>query len=268
MQARRQCLWDMRGGYPQLHRELQDALAGGEVDPDLPTGSSVVSLRDQRVRDVLAIAAVDLACRCHGGHAFGGWVRAMVSGEAWDDVDLFFDKKMSIAEFKHRLPEHLRLVFALACPHIELRTTYTQSRAGYSFEFHRHQLIFTEGGKKHIVQLDITTRKSIAETLMRPCSVGSSLVMTRDGVRWCSVMIENMYGRLEIADAKDLLRSGRDIQLWPDLPLWDRIIKSNRDCPVKVRRYHERAVGKLRRRGFNIVAAWGTPADEAVPEVD
>lgn len=283
--ARRRELWVLRGGYPQLHREMAGALAlsarapggpgaGVDLTPVVGEAGSQCTVRTMRIRDVLAFACMHIAAMW-GGKVYGGFPRDMFAGvPLWGDLDMHFASARSIAAFKRSLCRQLRMVFgcslaAFALDLVDTEAPAAHHRGPYSFEHHRHVLRFAEpGGRRHRVQLDLCVEKAMRCALRGAATLGSSLrIEAGGGIEW-NPIAEGRYAdqyQVTLEELTDMLRRGHDIEVWPSLLGWRRMQRESPGFSARpVREYHERVRAKLLRKGFTLVDTWGTPADAFV----
>jgi len=237
-------------------------------------GGRVEELRSLQIRDILAFAVFHVAV-LYDGTVYGGFVREMLSGKHWDDIDIKFASKCAIANFKSRLAPVLRSIFGWSAENLDFCTTDTQSpRRRYNFEFHRHQLRFhePETEQAHLLQVDITTNAAIGRSYMTPCTLGSALLLhDTDSITYNRHPVCAQPGGdqnyVSIAEVRELLARGRDIELWPSLEVWQRANRraaQQGQAPMadQMESYHDRAMKKIRNKGYRVNRSWGVTADQ------
>lgn len=238
MQALR-AYWQ-QAGAAELTAALQSGrcaavqLQGYPPDLDLPA-----LLR----RDVLAMAVCRLAI-LQEGEVYGGFVRDMLSGLHWQDVDLCFLHRHSITRFKQTLSLFLELLLGIPAYSAQLLLCSVSGSHGS----HRYELRWRDV----VVPVDITCRSTRPGTL--PATLGSSLVWTHAGLEWRPLDCDPSTTLMSVPAMVALLQQGQDIVRCPTHGEWARMPVI--DHPA-AEAYRTAKTKELEKRGYTFVASHG-----------
>lgn len=240
----------------QLRRQLRDASAA-ELHALLHTKRcDSIHLRHFPVglplpvvlqRDVLAMALCRLVV-LQDGEVFGGFVRDMLAGTHWNDVDLFFLHRPYITKFKQTLPAYLELLLGIPAHAISLVLLSTSDEQ-YPLTVHRHELRWGT----LTIPVDISYRNYPAD-LRLPATLGSGLVWTHAGIAWRTLECDPATPLMSIETMTALLANMRDVLRRPTFGEWERISETRRE---KVDAYYSTKKQQLEERGITFVAESG-----------
>ena len=211
-------------------------------------------------RDALAFALCRYAI-LQDGEVYGGFVREMLSGLHWKDVDLCFLHRKAIVRFKQTLGSFLELVFRIPAATIRRVLLDIVRCPEYGHTVHRHQLRW----ENMAVQVDIThiAARSLASHL--PGTLGSSLTWDHSGLRWRSLDCDPSSRLMEVNEIVRLLRDGHDVQRFPTLGEWLRMDSS--DARTMVMLYCTSKKEELEGRGYTMKYAHGVPLQDVMDVV-
>lgn len=246
--------WDAEGAEP-------DVLRAYACPPGAPATLAGVLRREK-----LAMAACHAAL-LYDGHPYGGYVREMASGKAFNDIDICFDNTSSICRFKaslvtvlHRILGHAKHMFEFALLE-KSSTPMPRRRRGlqrYTFTVHRHTLRW-EGT---VIHLDLTHLRHFRHCHRVPATLGSRLQWTPTGITFmqCSegTPLEEMSASVDVEELCRLLAAGKDIPCFPECMQWNDMQDEMLDA---TQRYYDTKHRQLGQRGYTMLMPRGVTLD-------
>lgn len=205
-----------------------------------------LTLPDMLQRDVLAMALCRLAV-LQEGEVYGGFVRDMLAGTHWHDVDLCFLHPRSITKFKQTLPAYLELLLGLPLHTVKL--TLLNKHDHYPLKVHHHELRW----QTVVIPVDISYR-SHAAGLRLPATLGSGLVWTHKGFGWRSLECDPDTPLMSVEAMRDLLHHTHDVLRRPSFGEWELMAEHQRE---EAEAYYTAKKEQLEQRGFTFVAESG-----------
>ena len=227
--------------------ELQAALLRAEcpgvqlqhVPPEMP-------LPDLLRRDVLGVTLCRLAV-LQEGEVYGGFVRDMLAGMHWQDVDLCFLHRHAIQRFKQTLPLYLELLLGIPAYSFQLRLR--SKNTDYPAVVHKHELIWEDV----VVPVDITCRVH-RMGIHPPATLGSGLMWTPAGIQWRPLDCDPATPLVAVDAAVALLKRGQDVLRRPSYDEWKRIPPEHHE---RIEAYYTDKKEQLEKRGYTVVAQHG-----------
>lgn len=214
------------------------------VPPEMP-------LPELLQRDVLGMVLCRLAI-LQEGEVYGGFVRDMLAGMHWDDVDLCFLHRHAIQRFKQTLPLYLEML--LGIPAYSFQLQLRSKNTDYPIIVHKHELIW----ENVVVPVDITCR-SHRMAIHPPATRGSGLNWTPDGIQWRPLHCDPSTPLVAVDATVALLKRGQDILSRPSYDEWQRIEDSKREAAEA---YYTRKKEEMEKRGYTLVAQQGLTLDD------
>ncbi len=197
-------------------------------------------------RDVLAMALCRLAI-LQEGEVYGGFVRDMLAGTHWRDVDLCFLHRHSIVRFKQTLPQYFELLLGLPAHTVQLQLRCKCEN--YPVVTHKHELIWEDV----TVPVDISSRMH-RPGLRLPATLGCSLAWSHVGLEWRPLDCDPSSPLIAVDTAVALLKRGQDVLRRPSFDEWHRIPEEHRKA---VEAYYTTKKEELEERGYTFVAQHG-----------
>jgi len=248
-----QCLRTLRQHLRTAHAaELQQVLHG-TAPPELqlrgfPTD---VDLPQLLQRDVLAMVLCRLAV-LQDGEVYGGFVRDMLAGLHWADVDLSFASEYAITKFKQTLPLYFEMLLGLRSHAVQL--VLLHKGFPYPTKVYRHELRC----QTHVIPVDISFHGRVRCRPL-PATLASGLRWTHAGVQWRPLDCDPSTPLTSVDEIAALLRDQCDVLRRPTLEEWERMSADERRAADSYVRSKKAA---LSQRGLTFVAETGLSLGE------
>ena len=248
-----QCLRKLRQHLRTAHAAELQQLLHGTAPPALqlrgfPTD---VDLPQLLQRDVLAMVLCRLAV-LQDGEVYGGFVRDMLAGLHWSDVDLSFASEFAITKFKQTLPLYLEMLLGLHSHTVQLVLLHKST--SYPTKVYRHELRW----QALVIPVDISFHGRMPRRPL-PATLASGLSWTHAGVLWRPLDCDPSMPLVSVDEIAALLRDQRDVLRRPTLDEWERMSAGERRAAES---YVHNKKAVLSQRGLIFVAETGMSLGE------